>query len=40
MQSVAQTFVRRMTSKTEKKTWDLSERTIKSEEKNDVQRVQ
>jgi len=39
MQSVAQIFVRKMINRTEKKVWDFLERTMKSERKNDVQRV-
>jgi len=36
MQNVAQTFVRRTINETEKRMWDFSERTMKSERKNDV----
>jgi len=40
MQSIAQIFVRRMINRTEKRIWDFSERTMKSERENDVWRVQ
>ena len=40
MLNVERIFVRRMINETEKKIWDFSERTMKSERKNDVQRVQ
>jgi len=40
MQSVVQMFIRRTVNETEKKTRSFSERTMRSERKNDVQRVQ
>jgi len=36
MQSVVQMFVRRMINRTEKRSWDFSERTTRSERENDV----
>jgi len=40
MQSVVQIFVRKITNETEKETRSFSEKTMKSERENDVQRVQ
>jgi len=36
MQSFAQTFVRKITNRTEKETRSFSERTMRSEKENDV----
>jgi len=36
MQSVVQMFVRRMINRAEKRIWDFSKRTMKSERENDV----
>jgi len=33
-------FVKRMINRTKKKIWDFSERTMRSERENDVQKVQ